>query len=269
MNYKRRNNLMAISNLNQFLNNFFVGHNCQIISNQNGVLTIQLTEEMDRALMNRPFYWHYIKKMGQTGEPQTLTLITNKDKRKETGEFIHFGSPRLQQIMNHLKKNERFTKAFQKLTEVTTNSALHPWLVLNIKVTYIGKLQKDEVFSLGLNLINGMMKSQMMEYLYTLKLQNTIPDYCYTIAPIIKLHSGFKRIESVIKNYIENQEHDWANESLEKLEDEIELLKSFYIEPSEEEKIQMEKEITEIKTRYEPRIRISIINGGIFHLHHV
>jgi|SRR5690625_3539746 len=268
MTYKTRNKDMAITNLKQFLSDFFTAHQCQVTSNQSGILSIQLSETMDRALMNRPFYWHYIKKMGQVGEPQILTLITQHEKRNEQGEFIHFGSSRLQQILDYLKKNERFTKVFQKKTNITNNTALHPWLVLNVKVTYIGKLQRDEVFSLGLNLINGMMKSQMMEFLNTLKLQNSIPNYCYTISPIIKLQSGFKRIESVIKNYIENQEHGWAAESLEKLEEEIDLLKSFYVDSTESEKKQMKKEIEEINTRYQPKINISIINGGVFYLHH-
>src|SRR5690625_2375173 len=143
MNCIMRRNTMSITNLNQFISYFIIAHKCRLISNQNGVLTIQLTEEMDRALMNRPFYWHYIKKMGQVGEPQTLTLITDQGTSGKQGELIHFGSPRLQQIMEHLKINERFTKAYQNLADVTTNTALHPWLLLNIKVTYVGKLQKD------------------------------------------------------------------------------------------------------------------------------
>src|SRR5699024_12816486 len=102
--------------------------------------------------------------MGQDGETKTLTLITDQGTSGKQGELIHFGSPRLQQIMEHLKINERFTKAYQNLADVTTNTALHPWLLLNIKVTYVGKLQKDEVFSLRINLINAMMISQMMEY---------------------------------------------------------------------------------------------------------
>jgi len=238
-----------------------------MLQNEDGVLTVQLTETMDRALMNRPFYWHYIKKMGQAGEPQKLTLITNEKRRKEKGEFIHFGSPRLQQIMNYLKKNECFTKVFQKPANPQLNTALHPWLVVNIKLTYIGKMQKDELFSIGLNLVNGEMKSQMMEYLYTLPLQNTIPDYCYTISPMIKLKSGFRRIESVIEDYIQNQSHKWADASVEKMEDEIQLLKHFYKESSNEEKQQMEKEINEIEKRYSPKINISIVNGGMFYLY--
>ena len=258
---------MSISDLNQFISNFFTAHQCKTLYNQDGVLTFQLTEAMDRALMNRPFYWHYIKKIGQTGEPQALTLITNPEKKKEIkGELIHFGSPRLQQIMNHLKSNERFTKAFENIINNTSNTALHPWLVTNIKITYTGKMQKDEMFSIGLNLVTGAMKSQMMEYLYTIDLQNTISDYCYTISPMIKLKSGFKRIESVIEDYLQNQSHTWADRSIQTMKEDIQLVEHFYTDTSEEDKEQLKQELTEIKKRYEPKITMSVVNGGVFYL---
>lgn len=92
---------MAIRNLDHFLHDYFSAHHCTISSDNDGVLRVKLTEEMDRALMNRPFYWHYIKKMGHPGDPMTLTLITNHSKRDNKGEWIHFGSPRLQQITTH------------------------------------------------------------------------------------------------------------------------------------------------------------------------
>lgn len=112
---------MAITNLNAFLQDYFIANQCELIFNEDGVLTVQLTEEMDRALMNRPFYWHYVKNTGYAGEPMKLTLITNPDKREEKGEWIHFGSPRLQQILNQLKQNEKVTKLFQKV-ETTKNT---------------------------------------------------------------------------------------------------------------------------------------------------
>jgi len=51
------------------------------------------------------------------------------------------------------------------------------------------------------------------------------------------------------------------------MEDEIQLLKHFYKESSNEEKQQMEKEINEIEKRYSPKINISIVNGGMFYLY--
>lgn len=258
---------MAIKNLNKFLQSYFTAHHCDLLHNHDGVLTVQLTEEMDRALMNRPFYWHYIKKIGNPGQPKQLSLITNPEKRDEQGEWIHFGSPRLQQILNHLKQNEKYTKLFEKV-DTTQKTALLPWLVTNIKISYKGKQKRDEMISIGLHLVNGTMKLEMMNELENKTLQTTISDYCYTISPIIMLKSGFRRIEAVLDSYISDQTHDWAEASLKTMEEEISILKHFYQgnDDPETEKEQMDKEIHEITDRYNPVITFEVINGGIFYL---
>ncbi|GAB3052061.1 YqhG family protein [Virgibacillus ainsalahensis] len=254
---------MAITNLHAFLQDYFRAHHCELLKIEDGMFTIQLTEDMDRALMNRPFYWHYVKKTGHEGMPMQLTLISNPDKRGEKGEWVHFGSPRLQQILEHLKQQEKHTKLFQKV-QTSANTPLYPWLVINIKISYTGKQKRDEIFSIGLHLVNGMMKLEMMEKLKQLPLQMKISDYCYTISPMIKLNSGYLRIQSVIDNYIENQTHEWADQSIIELEEEIEMLHYFYAQESNKE--QIDKELNEIKERYEPSITYKIINGGIFYL---
>ncbi|WP_249871990.1 YqhG family protein [Oceanobacillus saliphilus] len=253
---------MAITNLNSFLCSYFTAKKCRIIQNNDGILNIQLNEQMDRELMNRPFYWHYIKKIGREGDPMQLTLITNPDKRDIPGEWIHFGSPRLQQIMNNLKRNERFTKLFQKI-ETTNKTPLYPWLVTNIKISYQGQLKKDEIFSIGLQLVNGRMRTDMMEALNELELQTTISDFCFTLSPIIKLKSGYFRMEEVISNYVYSQDHDWAKSSLEILDEEIRTLKHFY---TDDDDPKMKKEMDEITNRYNPCITMNVINGGIFYL---
>ena len=133
---------MKITDLHQFLVTFFQAHQCKLIVNQPGLLKIQLTKEMDKALMNRPFYWHYIERMGQEGEPMQLTLMTDTKQKHENAEWIHFGSPRLQQIMNYLKKTSKYTKLFQ-VVDTKVNTPLYPWLVINLKITYAGKQQKE------------------------------------------------------------------------------------------------------------------------------
>ncbi|WP_163969986.1 YqhG family protein [Oceanobacillus halotolerans] len=258
---------MAIKDLKQFLETYFTAHHCTINEKEDGVFTVQLTEELDRALMNRPFYWHYVKKMGRPGQPMELTFITNPEKREQKGEWIHFGSPRLQQIMNHLKNNECFTQLFQKV-ETTERTALFPWLVLNVKISYKGKQKKDEIISIGLHLVNGTMKLEMMDILRDLPLQNTISNFCYTISPIIKVRSGFYRVEAVLEDYLQNQDQEWADESQKKLDEEVDLLKHFYVDRTdlEDPEDQMKREIDDIKKRYEPTVTMQVINGGIFYL---
>lgn len=254
---------MAITNLNTFLESYFIAHDCQIIDKMDGLLTVKLTEEMDKALMNRPFYWHYIKGTGNKGEPSQLTLITNPNKRDEQGEWIHFGSSRLQQIINHLKDNERYVQLFH-IVKTTNHVALHPWLITNIKVSYLGKHKKDEVFSIGLNLITGIMKVNMMQLLRNIPLHVTMSNYCYTLSPLIKIQSGFDRIKKVIDNYLMKQQHEWANDSIEILKDEVHLVQQFY--NLNEDGKQLQREIDEINERYAPRIIYEVINGGIIYL---
>ncbi|MFD2759397.1 YqhG family protein [Lentibacillus juripiscarius] len=254
---------MAINDLHHFLESYFTAHHCSILHNQDGMLTVQLTEKMDRALMNRPFYWHYIKKMGHPGDPKQLTLITDPEKRDGKHEWVHFGSPRLHQILNHLHANEKYTKLFEA-KDTNQKAALFPWLVANIKISYQGKQKKDEMVSIGLHLVNGTMKVGMMEEMEDKSMQNSISDYCYTIAPIITLKSGFKRMETVLEDYVQNQPHDWAETSLKTMEEEINLLRHFYKGENEDNEIR--KEMDEIKERHYPSIHFEVINGGVFYL---
>lgn len=240
-----------------------MAHHCHLINNQDGILTVKLTETMDRALMNRPFYWHYIKGTGNQGEPMQLSFITNPNKRDQEGEWIHFGSPRLQQIIHHLKQDQKFIKVFQQIS-ATHNTPLYPWLLTNIKVHYEGKQNKDELFSIGLHLVNGTMKTDMMSLLQPIQLNNTIADYCYPISPLIKLRSGFNRIEAVIDRYINDQQHHWAKEAIETLNEEIEMVKHFYIH--QDDKTELGKEIDELTARYTPTISYEVINGGLIYL---
>lgn len=253
---------MKITNLHEFLQIYFESHHCDLIYNENGVLTVQLTEELDRALMNRPFYWHYMKNTGQIGEPMQLTLVTDPEKRDEKGERIHFGSPRLQQIFNHLKQKSDNIKLFQ-VVDTTYNIPLYPWLVTNIKISYEGKQNKEELFSIGLHLVNGTMKLDMMKLLQNIPLHMTISDYCYPISPLIKINSGFMRVETVLDNYIKNQDHQWAAESMQTLQEEIQMVEHFF---TEKEQDKLNKEINELTNRYSPKISYEVSNGGLVYL---
>ena len=254
---------MKITNLHDFLQKYFLLHQCEIMTDQEGILSVQLNEQMDKALMNRPFYWHYMKSSGQTGEPASLTFITDPAKREHQGEWIHFGSPRLQQVFNHLKTANNHIKLFQKV-EAQQNTPLYPWLLINLKISYKGKYNKDELFSIGLNLINGMMKTNMMEILQDIPLNQTISDFCYPISPLIKVQSGFLRITAVIEDYLKNQTHDWAEESIYTLNEEIQMVQHFYDRSIEED--QLAKEMSDLEKRYTPTISYSIINGGLIYL---
>lgn len=258
---------MALENLHNFLSDYFIANQCEIIENSNGKLHVQLTDKMDELLMNRPFYWQYVKKLGYPGEPMTISLITNPDRRDEEGEWVHFGSPRLHQIFNTLTTQGQFTRLFEQIN-TGQRTALVPWLVVNMKISYTGKHKKDEIVSIGLQLINGAMKLDMMDQLEMIGLQPKISDFSYTMTPLIRLKSGYQRVINYLENYLQQQDHDWAKESWNHLQEEKTLLDHFYQNEAEDQTYEnrFEQEKKDIESRFQPVINLSVINGGLFYL---
>ncbi|UFT97756.1 YqhG family protein [Radiobacillus kanasensis] len=263
---------MAIENLHDFMENYFKANDCSIVENNNGKLKIQLTDVMDELLMNRPFYWQYVKKLGYPGQPMEVSFITNPERREEEGEWIHFGSPRVHQIFRTLKTQGRMTKLYEQI-QAGQRTPLTPWLVINMKISYEGKQKKDEVVSFGLNLINGAMLKGMMEAIEDLSFHSNISDFSYTMTPIIRIKSGYQRIIQYIEKSLQQEDHDWAAESLKHLQEELQLLDHFYTEGDQQDSEEeaeyeqlMEQERKDIENRYQPTIRLEVVNGGLFYL---
>ncbi|SFL82547.1 protein YqhG of unknown function [Gracilibacillus orientalis] len=253
-----------ITNLHNFLHQYFTIHDCEVLTENQTEMTIRLNRELDQVLMNRPFYWHYMDKIGRQGEPMSLYLDTSTENKDNNREWIHFGSPRLQQIFHHIKTNARFTILYEE-TDGDTKTALHPWLVTNIMVHYCGKQKKESVHSIGVQLINGVMKTDMMNHMDGLSMDRRMSDYSFTISPIIKPVSGFRRIFHYLENELLEEDMGWVKQSTDALNEEIQLLDYFFHQQEENKEI-LEKEQERLTERLQPRIEIEIINAGLFYL---
>src|SRR5690606_1542916 len=96
---------MYAEQVHDYLRPFFRETNCEIESDEGYMMTVQLTIDVDKKIMNRPFYWQYIETTGSPPNPARLTLITDRSKIENQfmGEIIHFGSRRLNQIFKATK----------------------------------------------------------------------------------------------------------------------------------------------------------------------
>lgn len=254
---------MRQDEIQQFLERYFRANECDIIENEDVYMTVQLTIAMDKELMNRPFYWHYIERTGGTPAPMKLTFII-KHTENITGEPLHFGSPRLHQLFQSAQRHGSYIRLYEK-TNATSSVPLHPWLGVNVKISYQCDRKKDTILSLGLHLITGTIVEQFHEKLQKLPLTPKIPDYCFTISPIIKPQSGMARLEQYIGKKIEQDDHTWAEQAIARWNEDLALLDHFYEEMEEKpECYYMEKQALE--EQYKPKITISVINGGLFYL---
>lgn len=250
--------------IQRYLERFFTANHCEILRNEDGLFQTKLTVELDKLLMNRPFYWHYIEKTGGVPETMTLTFKTKKND-KEPGEFIHVGSPRLHQIFQTAKKMASFLRLYEQIENKNTEYIpLVPWLVLNMKISYICDLKKDVLHSIGLQLITGQMCTNAIERIKTVKLSPKLPDFTFPLTPLIQPKSGLKRIKNYIYDMLEKENDNWAQQAIERWNKDLALLERFYENKEKNEAYYNEKEA--LRRQYEPKIKVEIINGGIFYL---
>lgn len=258
---------MQQQEIHSFLERYFQANSCEFVENGKGYMVVQLTNELDRELMNRPFYWLYLERTGGIPNPMKLTLITNSQEAPDNkkGETIHFGSPRLHQIFESTKK----LAGYIRLYEVHKNmpgrqTPLFPWLGINVKISYQCDRKRDLFKSIGLQLINGRMVEGFHDNLLQIPLTPKIPDYSFTLSPLIMPKSGIARIETFLNRTIDDEDHTWAEEAKQRWQKDLDLLEHFY--EGEENRESYDNEKTALQEQYEPKIVISIINGGLFYL---
>ncbi|WP_053367121.1 YqhG family protein [Bacillus sp. FJAT-27245] len=258
---------MLQQEIHKFLADYFQANDCAITGHSPGHLTVQLTEEIDKELMNRPFYWHYLEKTGGVPNPMSVSFITDQEKCPPDlkGEQIHLGSPRLHQIFQSAKKLSCFTRQYHLHNE-GRQTPLLPWLVLNVKVSYKCDRKRDVIRSVGLQMINGRMVEEFHDRLLSIPLTPKIPDYSYTISPLIMPKSGFIRVENYLRSGIELEDHSWAEAAIARWEKDERLLTHFYEGSTEEDPESYKIEKTALREQYEPKVIISLINGGLFYL---
>nr|WP_246861084.1 YqhG family protein [Bacillus sp. REN3] len=247
---------------------YFHANNCEIIENKPGYLNVQLTIDLDKELMNRPFYWHYLEKTGGTPNPAKLAFITNKQHAPENakGEAIYFGSPRLHQIFQSTKNLAGYIRLYENKSPMAgMNLPLIPWLGLNMKISYQCDRKRDVFKSIGLNLINGRLLDGFHDRLLQLPMTPKIPDYAYTLSPLIRPGSGVARVHSFLSSEISVEDHTWAEEARKRWKKDLDLLNHFY-EGIDEKTESYETEKLALREQYEPKVNISIVNGGVFYI---
>lgn len=252
--------------IHHYVQQFFEENNCPILSEHAHYLIVQLTKEMDKKIMNRPFYWQYIESTGDKAVPAQLTFITNKNALEEkiVGEVLHFGAPRLSQLFNVTKEMGSFVRMYEH-NEKQDQLVLTPWLVINYKVSYYSHRTKETIHSLGMNLMTGEVFKEFQENLFSKNLQPTAPRQAFSLPYTIKPMNAVERLDAILENYILQDDHSWVGKAKERLEKE-KLVLDFFYEDVDEKPARYKQEREALKKQYEAKIHIDVINGGLFYI---
>jgi hypothetical protein len=281
---------MNQTEIRNFVENYFQAFGSDFIENHPAYFTVQLPIEVDKDLGNRPFYWTYVEKLGIEPNPLQLTFIFEHDQIPEDirGEHLRFGTRRLHQIFESAKKHGRFIRLYEEtavspLTGSLASIPLVPWLGVNYKIEFICDQKRELLLPIGINLLSGSITTEFYQKLNSLRLTPKLPDYSFTMQPIFGIESATQRLEGYIQNILDQEDTTWAVQACERLNEEKELVESFYGEEidrqestSEEELDQMQQQkklleeketrLQELTWQFEPRIAVSAINVGLFYL---
>lgn len=206
--------------------------------------------------------------------PTQMTARIPKDE-------VTFGSRRLGQIFEAVRSKGRFVHLFeqfkpeqqQKSTPMST-IAYETWMQVNFKVEMACDMKRSEIHSLGIHLGTGEIREHFQGLLQTRRLSPRIPAQVYMIPDKLTLPRAVIYLEDYLESKLRTYDHRWAEEAQFRLKDEQDRIRSYYeslIQGAEPDKkpdfeAQYSNRRQEIDWQFRPRIQISVINCGLFHL---
>lgn len=250
--------------IHDYLIRFFQESDCRILNNHDHYINVQLTIDMDKKIMNRPFYWQYVESINEEPNPAQLTFITDKNKLVEDvkGEVVHFGSTRLSQLFGVTKEMGAFVQMYE---QVDDEKILTPWLGVNYKIAYCSDQTKEVLYSLGMNLMTGEVIDGFQEFINRVDMRVEISGESFALPYTIKPIRALERLDRAIENLIRQEDHQWAEAAKRRWQKDEEVLEHFY-EGVEDKPDCYKIEKEAMAQQYEAKIKIDVINGGVFYL---
>jgi hypothetical protein len=193
-------------------------------------------------------------------------------------EEITFGSKRLLQLFDAVKSAGKHVQLFEEPDPSSRtapgSSGYNSYLCVNMKIELECDMKRDELHSFGVDLSTGELHESFHEAISGKKLTPRLPPNVYIARPAVTLARARTIVEQHAEKMLKRYDHTWAAKAQQRLKDELERVDRYYEdavkgleeEPKREAEEQWSKRREELDWQYRPRIRISVVNGGLFHL---
>lgn len=256
---------------------------CQTIEVGPAHLTVKLSPEADKQLMNRPYYWGFIERTGEVPETMTITFVFDHEAiaagayNSGRVEYVGYGSSMLQQIIQAIKARGQFVHLYEEPPQA---SAMHgdaiaytSWLIVNYKIAFLCDMKRDELHSLGISLATGDIVENGHAHVMNKALTPKLPAHTH-LRETISLQRAQSELVHYLTRKLEAYDAEWAAAAYDRMHTETETIRTYYndllLQVDEESKADIEQQyrnrLTEIEWQFKPRIEINPVNGGLFHL---
>lgn len=191
---------------------------------------------------------------------------------------VTFGSRRLAQLFASAKNHGRYVRLFE---EPGSRPVFGPplltygtWFAMNFKVELVCDMKRSEIHSLGIHLTTGEIREQFYDYTLSKKLTPRLPENIHLTGEVITLSKATHSLEEYLQQKLMRYDHSWAKEANIRLQEELDRIHYYYnglllaaeMDKRSEISAQFAGRRQEIDWQYRPRIKVSVINCGLFHL---
>ncbi|MCM3747203.1 YqhG family protein [Paenibacillus pasadenensis] len=193
-------------------------------------------------------------------------------------EDLYFGSRKLDQLFEAARVGGSYVYLFQEPERRSLNPfdsiAYTAWLGVNLRVEFACDMKREEIHSYGISLATGNIQENFHERLSSLRLTPKLPANVHTARNGFTLARALATVEAHLEKKLRGADFSWAEGAARRLEEELAILAHYYekmLESAEDEHkdaiaAQYETKRQEIRWQYEPRVTVSAINCGVFHL---
>jgi hypothetical protein len=286
---------MNAKQVQKFVLSYLDASGSHLIEKSPGRVTVKLSPDADRALTNRPYYWSFVDRTGTP--PETLTyawsfeppsaqdgqssplsyLLTPSGRVAQEG--VYFGSRRLQQLFDIVRQSGRCVTLFEEpprgVGDPLSSKPYTAWLGANFKVSFACDMRREELHSYGISLATGVIDDKFMDRLTDRRLTPRLPANVHLLRNSLSLRKGMTQLEITMERRLKSSDFGWAAEAEERRQDELARIGQYYdplLKQANEESLRQslserfEQRKAEIDWQYRPRVTLTTVNCGIFHL---
>jgi len=195
-------------------------------------------------------------------------------------EDIIYGSKRLRQIWAAARDEGKSLYLFEdpgmRQRSTLFSASYEPWLGVCYKVEMTCDLKCEQLNFIGISLASGMIMEDFAARLGAPGLQLTprLPENVHIQPYQLSLAAGTDRLEEHLASRLAKLDYSWAEEARERLRLELAIIDVYYEEllkePEEEKRVLVEEQYTRRRNetiwQYEPKITVSAVTYGLFHL---
>lgn len=216
-------------------------------------MSVTFSEEADRVLTRRPFYWAFVDRTGTP--PQTMSYVLHVQ-QPVAKEFptLHLGypSPFFVDMIHDINNKGKWIQCFEVIPPGGIPQ-FETWLHCTICIRCFGASSNRLTFDLGISLASGAIIADFLSWLGTRPVQAHYPPTFHNPTSLSILQARV-HLQAFIGEKLSALNMSWAVEAYDT------YLRECAIADGDA------RRISECEIQLRPRIEVAICGAGLFHL---